>query len=59
MAKQHNFVRELHLLCKEHKMMFKDCSCEKRDWNGKHDWILVNEEEMKKFFDTGEVPDGT
>ncbi|MFA6594613.1 MAG: hypothetical protein WCT16_05185 [Candidatus Buchananbacteria bacterium] len=39
--------------------MFKDCACEKRDWEtGNHDWLLFNEEEMKKFFDTGEVPNG-
>ena len=58
MAKNHNFVRELHLVCKEHRCMFKDCACEKRDWSGKHDWVLVNNEELERFFKTGEINEG-
>ena len=56
MAKQYNKGRELHLVCRGHSQLFRDCACaDYAECKGKPDnlvWILGTEEELTRYFET-------
>ena len=56
MAKQYNKARDIHLVCRGHGQLFRDCACadyaECTSHPGNLVYILGTEEELANYFDT-------